>query len=307
MQSMAYHPDSRAQVSLSSLTKMSMFQGRSSSPVKGSISTNFCEKCKTKTMGKLQFPCGRVVILCEKCALSFFDVLVLKSSAKKVVWDTSGGSQRSSMKVTEEGGAAAAGQASFNWLRQKQQEGEIKLPDNLKSSYQKNLSSTIYPSKGRRQATLVCSIGVTIATCCSQLAGIGRRDGPQGSRDTLIPAHLARENSSILKSISDFERRQSRYGLKLSLSTDQTHSKEPLQTGRSADRDRKPGATGSMGMKSKEARRSSAITTSSKGLEKEVHMGTPIIVPPTYSSLSTSNAFPSIFKGTSSPLKNLRV
>mmetsp|Transcript_24492 Transcript_24492/g.80265 ORF Transcript_24492/g.80265 Transcript_24492/m.80265 type:complete len:210 (-) Transcript_24492:1872-2501(-) len=192
MQSMAYHPDSRAQVSLSSLTKMSMFQGRSSSPVKGSISTNFCEKCKTKTMGKLQFPCGRVVILCEKCALSFFDVLVLKSSAKKVVWDTSGGSQRSSMKVTEEGGAAAAGQASFNWLRQKQQEGEIKLPDNLKSSYQKNLSSTIYPSKGRRQATLVCSIGVTIATCCSQLAGIGRRDGPQGSRDTLIPAHLAR-------------------------------------------------------------------------------------------------------------------
>jgi len=282
MQSMAYHPDSRAQVSLSSLTKMSMFQGRSSSPVKGSISTNFCEKCKTKTMGKLQFPCGRVVILCEKCALSFFDVLVLKSSAKKVVWDTSGGSQRSSMKVTEEGGAAAAGQASFNWLRQKQQEGEIKLPDNLKSSYQKNLSSTIYPSKGR-----------------SQLAGIGRRDGPQGSRDTLIPAHLARENSSILKSISDFERRQSRYGLKLSLSTDQTHSKEPLQTGRSADRDRKPGATGSMGMKSKEARRSSAITTSSKGLEKEVHMGTPIIVPPTYSSLSTSNAFPSIFKGTS--------
>ena len=128
--------------------------------------------------------------------------------------------------------------------------------------------------------------------------------GSRFARDQFDSNHLTKQtldNCSILKSISDvkhsfsrcryvirlrfeifqFERRQSRYGLKLSLSTDQTHSKvqvdeywwtcefdcslvqEPLvqssylsetslsdmqQTGRSADRDRKPGAAGSMVM-----------------------------------------------------------
>jgi hypothetical protein len=39
-----------------------------------------CERCNVETCGSLQLPCGRLVILCEKCALNFYDVLIAKIS-----------------------------------------------------------------------------------------------------------------------------------------------------------------------------------------------------------------------------------
>ena len=37
-----------------------------------------CERCRAETCGSLQLPCGRLVILCERCALEFYDVLIQK-------------------------------------------------------------------------------------------------------------------------------------------------------------------------------------------------------------------------------------
>lgn len=37
-----------------------------------------CERCRVETCGSLQLPCGRLVILCERCALEFYDVLIQK-------------------------------------------------------------------------------------------------------------------------------------------------------------------------------------------------------------------------------------
>lgn len=40
----------------------------------------FCERCKKKTLGSLQLPCGRQVRLCEACSLEFYDILMAKIS-----------------------------------------------------------------------------------------------------------------------------------------------------------------------------------------------------------------------------------
>eukprot|EP00960_Hanusia_phi_P023456 692165-Hanusia_phi.AAC.8 len=219
---------------------MSMVQ-RSGSPVRRSVPANFCEKCKIKTMGKLQFPCGRVVVLCEKCALKFFDVLVLKSSSKKVVWDATAASDWSTPRAKEEAAQRESQLVRLNLLKQQLQEAavpvasRVKVPETLKSSYQKNLSSVIHPSKSSGR---------------SQPANIGKSEDSSGKREAFIPSLLARVRKKELEIRTEafvFQRTspaQGTFGVPAMMS--QRLLSDVQQNGRSAERDRKQGAAGNL-------------------------------------------------------------
>mmetsp|Transcript_56021 Transcript_56021/g.114520 ORF Transcript_56021/g.114520 Transcript_56021/m.114520 type:complete len:130 (-) Transcript_56021:1017-1406(-) len=53
-------------------------QATSKVPLKRCDLPPFCERCRKKTMGSLQLPCGRQVRLCEACSLEFYDILMEK-------------------------------------------------------------------------------------------------------------------------------------------------------------------------------------------------------------------------------------